>query len=436
MTTGLMIAAPRSGSGKTTVTLGLLRALARRGVGVAAFKCGPDYIDPAFHAVATGRPSLNLDSWTMPGALLDTNFARGAAGASCVVAEGSMGLFDGVATQGAAGDGASADIAARFGLPVVLVMDASGQSQSAGAVALGFRAFNPEVKIAGVILGNVASERHRLLAARGVERAGLPVFGALPRGGVPAIPERHLGLVQAEEIPGVIAMVDALADAMEKLLDVEALLAAARPVHIPAGGSAGAAPGRRIALARDAAFSFTYAHLLAAWQADGAEILPFSPLADEAPAPEADVCWLPGGYPELHAQRLAGNRNFLGALRAFAAERPVHGECGGYMVLGDALIDAEGALWPMAGLLPLTTSFAARKLHLGYRALTLAAEAPIGAKGARLRGHAFHYASIVEQGAAEPLGEALDANGTALGPVGQRVGKASGTFFHLVAGDA
>lgn len=431
-----MIAAPRSGSGKTTVTLGVLRALARRGVAVCSFKCGPDYIDPAFHSIATGRTSLNLDSWTMPGSLLESNVARGCEGAELVIAEGSMGLFDGVATRGASGDGASADIAARFGLPVLLIVDASGQSQSAGAVAMGFRDFHPDVTIAGVVLGNIASERHRLLAARGIERAGLCVLGALPRGGVPQLPERHLGLVQAAEIPTILAMVDALADAMEQYLDIDAIISMAKPVrsmamnnpHMPA-------PGKRIALAQDVAFSFTYAHMLQHWRMAGAEISPFSPLADEAPAADADCCWLPGGYPELYAERLSRNTHFLQGLRHFAASKPVHGECGGYMVLGDVMIDAEGTAWKMAGLLPVSTSFAARKLHLGYRAMTLAGDTMLGKANTLLRGHEFHYASIIAQGDTEPLGMATDANGTLLGAVGQRVGHVSGSFFHLVAGE-
>jgi len=435
MTVGFMIAAPRSGSGKTTVTLGLLRAIARRNIAVASFKCGPDYIDPAFHKVATGRTSLNLDSWAMPENVLDANFTRGIAGADCIIAEGSMGLFDGVAMRGATGDGSSADIAARFGLPVVLVIDVSGQSQSAGAVAMGFRDFHPEVKIAGIILGNVASERHRLLAVRGVERTGLPVFGALPRGGVPAIPERHLGLVQAEEIPNASKIVDALADAIETHLDVDAVLAAATPVRKPGQGAgiALAAPGKCVAMASDVAFSFAYQHVLADWREGGADIIPFSPLADEAPDPSADMCWLPGGYPELHTERLAGNHCFLDGLRNFAAGKPVHGECGGYMVLGEKMIDASGKEWPMAGLLPITTSFAKRKLNLGYRAVQLGADTAIGKKGALVRGHEFHYASITEIGKTEPLGEASDANGTSLGAVGQRVGNVTGSFFHAVA---
>lgn len=220
---GFMIASPSSGSGKTTVTLGLLRALVRQGYNVSSFKCGPDYIDPAFHKLATGRESYNLDSWTMSGELLDKIFASGSKDAEILIVEGSMGLFDGVASVGASGDGASVDISQRFNLPVVLVIDTSGQSQSSGAVALGFSAFNPDIKIAGVILGNVASDRHFALAKRGVERAGINVFGSLPRGCVPTLPARHLGLVQAGELENTSALIDKLADAMEKNVDIDAI---------------------------------------------------------------------------------------------------------------------------------------------------------------------------------------------------------------------
>ena len=440
-----MIAAPRSGSGKTTVTLGLLRALARRGLKVGSFKCGPDYIDPAFHKVATGRSSYNLDSWTMSGEMLDANFARGIEGAEIIIAEGSMGLFDGVASIGASGDGSSADIAERFGLPVVLVIDVSGQSQSAGAVALGFRDFHPDVKIAGVILGNVASERHRLLAARGCERVGIKVFGALPRGGVPTIPERHLGLVQASEIPKVLEMIDALADAMEKYLDIDGILEVsslrgkAEAIQSLSNFSGLLRCARndgvqKIALANDVAFSFIYEHMLADWREEGVEILPFSPLANEAPDMSANICWLAGGYPELYAEKLAENKNFLQGLREFAAAKPVHGECGGYMVLGEMIIDANGVEHKMAGLLPLTTSFAKRKLNLGYRAVRLAASCPIGKKDELVRGHEFHYSSITKQGEAQSIGEVTDANGIALGSAGMIAGNVSGTFFHKVAG--
>lgn len=436
MPKGLLIAAPRSGSGKTTITLGLLRALARRGMSVSAFKCGPDYIDTAFHAAASGHVSYNLDSWAMPQSMLERNVSRGCEGAEFIIAEGSMGLFDGVATEGASGDGASATIAKRFGLPVILMLDASGQSQSAGAVALGFRNFAPDITIAGVILGNIASDRHAMLARRGVERAGLQVLGVLPRGSVPPLPERHLGLVQAGETLGLEARMEALADAMEKHLDIETILAAANPIKFTKSNTISPAPAKCIALASDIAFSFMYAHMLADWRDAGVRILPFSPLADEAPSPEADLCWLPGGYPELHAQQLSCNENFMEGLRKFATTGRIHGECGGYMVLGDTLIDANGEAWPMAGLLPLTTSFATRKLHLGYRAVRLTADTPFAPKGSLLRGHEFHYASITGQGTSESLGTATDANGTSLGAVGQKVGNVTGTFFHTVSSDA
>ena len=423
-----MIAAPRSGSGKTTVTLGLLRALARRGMKVSSFKCGPDYIDPAFHTLATGRISLNLDSWTMSESLLDSNFNAACDGTDIIIGEGSMGLFDGVATRGASGDGASADIAARYGLPVILVIDCSGQSQSAGAIALGFSQFDKNVKIAGVILGNIASERHRMLATRGVERVGISVLGSLPRGAVPGIPERHLGLVQAGEIPRALEMIDALADAMEKHLDINAIMNHASSTTIHAAAMPQHHNGKTIALAQDIAFSFVYPHMRMGWN-----IIPFSPLANEAPSPEADFCFLPGGYPELHAEQLSKNQNFMEGLRSFAKTKPVHGECGGYMVLGDTMVDADSKEWNMAGLLPLTTSFAKRKLHLGYRALTLACNTVFASKGNTVRGHEFHYATITRQGNCETLGSATDANGADLGHVGQRSGNVSGTFFHMVA---
>jgi cobyrinic acid a,c-diamide synthase len=434
---GFMIASHRSGAGKTTVTLGLLRALRRRGLKVASFKCGPDYIDPAFHQIATGRASYNLDSWTMPQAVLQNNFTRGALGADIILAEGSMGLFDGVATVGASGDGASADIATLFNLTVVLVLDVSGQSQSAGAVAAGFRDFHPDVKIAGVILGNVASKRHFDLAKLGVERAGMVVFGALPRGAVPPLPERHLGLVQAAETPDVSDLIDKLADVIEQHIDIDMILGEVPLLslsHNPKILSL-EPPVKHIALAKDVAFSFIYPHIIADWQERGIEILPFSPLANEAPNPAADICWLAGGYPELHVEQLSKNQIFLQGLRDFAKNKPVHGECGGYMVLGEVIIDANGKEWKMAGLLPLTTSFANKKLHLGYRSVRLAVDCLLGAKNSQVRGHEFHYASIVKQEVANSLGEMSDANGVCLGSAGMQLGKVTGSFFHLMASE-
>jgi cobyrinic acid a,c-diamide synthase len=507
---GILIAAPRSGSGKTLVTLGLLRALKRRGLSVQPFKCGPDYIDPAFHEAACGRPSYNLDSWAMDKKTAQALLSE-ANGADFIVIEALMGLFDGVSTPGQWGNGASADIAALAGLPVILVLDISGQSQTAAAVARGFAGFRPDVEIAGVILNRAGSERHVRLARAGFDEIGMRVFGAIQRNEAVRLPERHLGLVQAGELSGLSACLDALADLAEAHLDIEGLLKPPSPLPCPeneAGKSgnyyddahfhprwrkpgaagllgvspkgergpaaasplrqadnsgvpsprphplAGAAaigastprractekdrmrgdlppPGQRIALAQDAAFSFVYPHLLKSWREAGAEILPFSPLADEAPPASADVVWLPGGYPELHAGRLASSANFIAGTRSFAATKPVHGECGGYMTLGDGLIDAAGERHAMLGLLRLETSFAAPKLHLGYRKAKLLAACVLGEPGETVSGHEFHYSSVLaEEG--EKLLSVTNADRERVPAHGLRRGNVTGSFLHVI----
>jgi cobyrinic acid a,c-diamide synthase len=432
---GIIIAAPHSGAGKTTVTLAVLAALARRGLAVRAAKAGPDYIDPAFHAAALGTSSVNLDSWAMPGPLLDTLAAQTAEGADIFVIEGVMGLFDGAA--GTAGQGgATADLAARFGLPVVLVLDVARQAQSAAAVVRGFAAHDPAVTVAGVILNRTASEKHRKLVADAIAALGIAVFGALPRDAAIALPERHLGLVQAGEHAHLAALIDRLAAMAERHLDLDALLAKARPLRAVTANRAVNAlppPGQRVALACDRAFTFAYPHLIEAWRRAGAEIIPFSPLADQSPAERADCCWLPGGYPELHADALAAADRFMSGLRVFAEARPVHGECGGYMVLGECLEDAAGKQHAMAGLLGHATSFAKRRLHLGYRTARLLCDNVLGRKGAVLRGHEFHYASLTATGDDEAFAELCDGEGRALGESGGRRGRVSGTFFHAIA---
>jgi len=433
-TPGLLIAAPRSGSGKTTVTLGLQRALRRRGFLVRGVKCGPDYIDPAFHAAATGAPSVNLDSFAMDDRLLAGLAAGAGAGADLVIGEGSMGLFDGV--RGEPGrTGASADIAARFGWPVILVLDVSGHAQSAAAVALGCARYDPRLTVAGVILNKVASDRHRRLVEDGLTRVGLPSLGAIARDAAIALPERHLGLVQAGETLELETRLERLAHLVERSVDLDRLvaLADATPLAPLENAPPLPPPGRNIALACDPAFSFIYPHVLAGWRAAGAEITPFSPLADEPPPETCDACWLPGGYPELHADRLAGAGAFLDGLRRFAQRRPVHGECGGYMVLGRTLEDGEGRTHRMADLLPVQTSYAKRKIHLGYRVARLAEDGVLGPAGSRLVGHEFHYASVVD-GAPPDFAGTADAEGADLGLSGHRRGLVSGTFFHAIAG--
>lgn len=436
MIPGLLVAAPASGTGKTTVMLGLLAALRERGLRVQPFKNGPDYIDPAFHRAASGRWSFNLDTWAMPGAMLDGMLAV-AEGADLVLAEGSMGLFDGVAAPGATGNGASADLAARMGWPVVLVIDASGQAQTAAAVALGLARFRPEVTVAGVILNRIASPRHEALVRTGMAEARITVLGVLPKRAGIAMPERHLGLVQAEEQPALQALIAEAAALMREGVDLDSVIAAAATGAKPAAEQKITPPGQRIALARDAAFSFVYPHLLHGWRAAGAEVLPFSPLGDEAPDPTADVCWLPGGYPELHGATLAQADRFRSGLRAFAETKPVHGECGGYMAMGEAIVDKDGNRHRMAGLLGLVTSFEKRRMHLGYRCARLAQTIPGHAAGSLLRGHEFHYSTILSQPDA-PLATVTDATGapveetgsTRLQPGG---GLSTGTFFHLIA---
>ena len=435
MPRGLMISAPASGVGKTTLTLALARAFCDRGLAVQCFKSGPDYIDPAFHAAATGRISVNIDSWAMTRETIEALVARGA-GADLVLAEGSMGLFDGVAARGVSGTGATADIAAMTGWPVLLVIDPSGQAQTAAAVAAGLRDFRKGVGFAGVVLNRVASPRHEDLVRRALADAGIAVFGALPRNAAIELPKRHLGLVQAEEQKDIDRLIGEAGRFIVQHVDLDAVLQSAG-TWSPRQSAPIASltpPGQRIALARDAAFSFIYPHMLEAWRTAGAEILTFSPLADEGPDNSADVCWLPGGYPELHAGRLAANQRFHAALSSFAKTRPVHGECGGYMVLGAALTDAEGTSHAMSGLLGLETSFAKRRMHLGYRMVELANSIPGYSAGARLRGHEFHYSTIVAQPDAT-LATVRDATGAIIAETGSRRGNVTGTFFHLIAED-
>lgn len=433
MPPGFVVSAPASGTGKTTLTLALARAFSQRGLRVQCFKCGPDYIDPAFHAAATGRMSFNLDSWAMDEATLQALAARGT-GCDLTIAEGAMGLFDGVARAGAFGTGASADIAALAGWPVILLIDPSGQAQTAAAIAKGLSAFRPGVRVAGVILNRVASPRHEALVRAGMQEAGITVFGALPRWSQIELPERHLGLVQAQEHSRLDDAIDAAARLVAERIDLESVLEAASVTSPPVRVRRGARlepPGQRIALAKDMAFSFLYPHQLVAWREAGAEVLPFSPLADEAPSESADVCWLPGGYPELHAGQLAAARNFKTRMRSFAQTRPVHGECGGYMVMGSGLVDADGVRHEMIGLLGLETSYAARKLHLGYRMAELLAPIPSYSANARLRGHEFHYASIISQ-PDEPLARVRDASGAPIAETGSWRGNSTGSFFHMI----
>jgi len=437
-TPGLIIAAPSSGSGKTTVTLGLARALYRAGVRVATAKTGPDYIDPGFHAAATARPCVNLDPWAMRRETLEALVAGLSTDAELVLCEGVMGLFDGIDAQG---DGSTAALAALTGWPVVLVVDARGLAASAAALVQGFAA-PPEslaragLNIGGVIFNRVGGESHVRLLHETMRHArpDLPVLGCIARNAAIGTPERHLGLVPAGERPALDAFLDRAAQAASAV-DLEALRRLARPALAPSAAAPCPLPplGQRMAIARDEAFAFTYTSVLEGWRLAGATLSFFSPLADEAPDGHSDAIYLPGGYPELHAGRLAKAARFLQGLRhAVERQAAIYGECGGYMALGRGLVDADGTRHAMAGLLPLETSFAQRRLHLGYRQATLAEDSPLGRAGTTYRGHEFHYATIVEEGPGPSLFRLTNAAGHQLAPAGRRSGRVAGSFIHLI----
>jgi cobyrinic acid a,c-diamide synthase len=318
---------------------------------------------------------------------------------------------------------------------VLLVLDVSGQSQTAAAVVRGLALHDPGVHIAGVVLNRVGSERHRQLVTDAIEATGVPVVGALPRDAAWTMPERHLGLVQANEHGDLAARLDGLADMAQRHLALDRIMAMAASFAPGPANRAPALPppGQRIAIASDAAFTFMYPHVRDGWRRDGAEIVTFSPLADEPPPDDCEVCWLPGGYPELHAGVLAQAHRFHEGLRRFGATRPVHGECGGYMMLGEGLEDAQGARHAMVGLLGHATSFATRKLHLGYREARLLTDGVLGRAGSTIRGHEFHYATLVSPGDDSAFIEMRDAKGQLLTGAGGRRGHVSGTFFHAIA---
>ena len=419
--TGLIIAAPQSGAGKTTVTLALLRLLSREGIPVRGAKSGPDYIDPRFHQAACGAPCPNLDAWAMS----SDRIKALAAGDGLLIIEGAMGLFDGAPP---AGKGAVADLARCLALPVILVVDAARMAGSVAPLVAGFAHHDPLVRITGVILNNVGSDRHEAMLRRALAAMDLPVLAALRRDPALTQPSRHLGLVQADERPDLNVFLDTAADALSATLDREALLALAAPLPDAPPAPRRTPPAQVIAVARDQAFAFAYPHLLRDWQAMGAELRFFSPLADDA-VPEAGFIYLPGGYPELHAGQIAAADRFVTSLQRAAHLTTVYGECGGYMVLGDGLIDAAGTRHAMAGLLRLETSFAARRLHLGYRRLM-----PLrGPFSGPHNAHEFHYATTLKAEGA-PLFQAKDAEGANLPDTGLSRGFVHGSFAHLIDG--
>jgi len=423
---GLVIAAPRSGSGKTVVTLGLLAALRRRGIVVAPAKTGPDYIDPAFLGRAALRDAVNLDPWSMRPKRLKALAGTQAIGADLLLVEGVMGLFDGAAD----GFGSTADLAELLELPVVLVVDAERQSQSVAPLVAGFANWRVGVRVAGVILNRVASMKHERMLIDALAVTGIPCLGAIPRSAALVVPERHLGLVLPGEVGAFETFLDTAAETIGDFVDLARLQTLAAPLpEAESDGNSLPPLGQRIAIARDDAFAFLYPHLLDGWRAMGADLSFFSPLRDEAPAAEADAVFLPGGYPELHGATLATAARFKSGLIA-ARDRGalLYGECGGFMVLGETLVDKSGQGHAMAGLLPVTTRIDRPKRILGYRRLIQSGDLPWPA---HLNGHEFHYSSA-RQSRLTPLFAATDALGEAMPPMGAVAGRVMGSYAHVI----
>ncbi|WP_421858372.1 cobyrinate a,c-diamide synthase [Oricola sp.] len=426
---GFLVAAPQSGSGKTTITLGLLRALRDRGVSLAPAKAGPDYIDPAYHTAASGEVCVNLDPWAMRPGLLRRLAGRHAGDDRLLVVEGMMGLFDSAAD----GNGSPADLAALLGLPVVLVVDCARMAHSVAAIVDGFRRHRDDIDFAGVILNRVGSVRHEEMLLDALEPHDVTVLGTVRADKALDLPSRHLGLVQAHENENLERFIADAAFTVTVGVDLDRIEAlTAKPDSEPLPGAISRIPplGQKIAVARDTAFGFCYPHLLRGWVQQGAEVAFFSPLADEAPPKDADAIYLPGGYPELYAAELAHAARFRVGLRARAAAHvSVFGECGGFMVLGEGLIDAEGQSHRMTGLLPLVTSYARQTRHLGYRRLS-----PLKASPWKLplKAHEFHYSTIVSEGEGERLFDVRDARGDELGAAGLRRGSVAGSYMHVI----
>ncbi len=432
MTKGVVLAAPSSGCGKTVITLALLRALRRAGRQPGSLKIGPDYIDPGFHRAASGGECRNYDPWAMRQKTLDDQIAGVAANCDIVIAEGVTGLFDGAAD----GTGSTADAANRLRWPILLIADVRGQGASVAALVEGFDRHRDDTKIAAVIFNRVGSDRHRHILSAAMAPTGIPILGMIPRDRALDLPDRHLGLIQADEQPELNQQIDRAAALIEAEIPMDALLAHAAPITLAADLSDAAPvppPGQRIAVARDDAFSFIYPNVVDGWRRAGATISYFSPLANDAPGAQSDAVYLPGGYPELHAALLSTNEIFLNGLRRAATEgATIVGECGGFMVLGESLTDRDGQHFDMAGLLPVRTSFAEPRLQLGYRKLALLDDGFLGKKGAKYRGHEFHSSSQIGPEPATPLFTVTDAANKAIPPAGCRRGKIMGAYIHLI----
>lgn len=425
---GFIIAAPSSGSGKTTVTLGLLRLLRNSGVKICSGKAGPDFIDPQFHTLALAKECVNFDPWGMREKLLLDQTIKSTLEDEVLLIEAMMGLFDGAAD----GTGSAADLAKLLDLPIIMVIDCAKLSHSVAAIVHGFKSFRDDVEIAGVILNKVGSARHEDMLRAAIKPLGIKVFGAVMRDSGLALPERHLGLVQAFEHPLMDQFIENAARKLKDAVSVEDILDSLSDVQHKQSETVAKIPplGQRIAMAKDLAFSFIYPHLIEGWKEQGAEISFFSPLSDEGPDDDCDAVFLPGGYPELHADAISQADDFRMVMQKTAQRGvKIYGECGGYMTLGEGLVDADGVRHKMLGLLPVETSFSERKRNLGYRKLSVVSDF-LGVD--QISAHEFHYSTELKNAVKAHLFAAQDALGKHLGSFGAQVNNIAGSYMHII----
>ncbi len=412
----LVIAGTASGVGKTSLTLGLVRALTRQGLRVQTFKVGPDFLDPTYLARASGRTCYNLDGWMAGQPYVVQLFARATADADLAIVEGVMGMFDGASACGL--EGSTAEIAAWLNAPALLVVDAHGAARSVAATVKGFAEFEPGVCVAGMVANRSGSQQHRLWLSQALDAASLPpLLGAVPQGAFPALESRHLGLVAADPRSLTDQALEQLADACQEHLDLPHLLEIARaataidtqeplvtlcahgdrrvgPACEANVGPPSRLPKVRLGIARDEAFHFYYPDNLESLEQAGAELVPFSPLADAALPPDLDRLYVGGGYPEVHASRLAANAGMLESVRSFAVSRPIYAECGGLIYLARTVTALDGTRHALAGVLPVDVAMLRSLKALGYAEVSLLADGLWGPAGAVCRGHEFHYSEI------------------------------------------
>lgn len=427
---GFVLAGTHSGCGKTTLTAGLLRAFRNRGVRIAPFKAGPDYLDPMLHAAAAGRPSWNLDGWFLEDEGLREAYARGSQGTELALVEGVMGLFDGA--DAATFRGSSADLARRLGLPVVLVVDGGSVGGSVAATVLGHRALQPDLDLAGVILNRLSGEGHFALQRAAIHRhAKVPVLGWVAASPEWQLPERHLGILQPHELGDLDGALDRLARTLEDTLDLAALQRLAIAPRGPIEVSSVPAGDLPVALARDEAFGFIYADTLDRLARLGVRWVPFSPLREHMPSPIAGL-YLPGGYPELHAEALS-KAPFLADVRAAHARGlPIFAECGGYMVLCEALVDGAGRAHRMAGVIPGRTRMTDHLQSFGYKRLTTLADSLFGPAGSVGKAHEFHC-SVHEDGLPNPAWRSESLEGASR-VEGHAAGNLLASYAHIPFG--